>query len=243
MIFLRNTVLLILSFVPTAAMAFQLAPMVIHFSPSGKGATQVVTVENTGAEKVPLRLEAFSRSAGKGGEEIRHKSSDFSIFPEQLVLLPNEKRNIRVSWIGQFEGRSEKAYRLVATQLPVQFKEKTDEKSGSGVNLSFLLQYVASVYVRPSEAAPDVKVKAFRLTGDRQLEITVKNEGTAHQLLKTKSLTLTDGKDRKVSIKDTSVIDAVNLLAGQELTMTLPLAEPMKGTLKTLDLRLETTDD
>lgn len=217
--------------------------MVITFSPNGKGKTQVLTVENTGSEKVPLQIEAFTRNVDAKGKEIRAKTEDFNIFPEQLVLLPNEKRNIRITWMNSLTDKVEKSYRIVATQLPIEFKEKNSESTAAGVNLNFLLQYVASAYVRPEGANPSVKLKSYKQIDPKNIKIKIKNEGTAHQLLKTKSLDISLTDKSIVSIKDNEAIDSLNLLAGQEAEIDIILKNPLKASIKNIELSLEKIDD
>lgn len=228
---------------PLYAFAFKLSPMVITFSPTGKGKTQVLTVENTGTEKVPLQLEAFTRSVNSKGEEVRAKTEDFNIFPEQLVLLPNEKRNIRITWMNSLTDKIEKSYRIVATQLPIEFKEKNSESSSAGVNLNFLLQYVASAYVKPEGANPSVKLKSYKQLDPTKIRLKIKNEGTAHQLLKTKNLDILLTDKSVIQIKDNEAIDSLNLLAGQEAEVDISLKNPLKTSIKNIELSLEKIDD
>lgn len=211
------------------ALAFQLSPMVIQFSPEGARKTQVLTLENNGGEKVPLQIEAFSRHMDAKGEEVRQPTTDFVIYPEQVVLLPGEKRNVRLTWGGTIENAQEKAYRIVATQVPVNFKEKNAQSKKSGVSLNFLLQYVASAYVSPEGAVAKIKVKSVKALTDKKIELILKNEGTAHQVLHVKELSFLDGKKVVLKMNSVKELESANLLAQSEKTFLISLSQEIKA--------------
>lgn len=219
----------LLGLVSISASAFQLSPMVIHFSPEGSKKTQVLTLENSSNEKVPLQIEAFTRTTDTKGDEVRKPTSDFVIYPEQVVLLPGEKRNVRLTWGGQLEGSQEKAYRIVATQVPVNFKEKNAQSKKAGVSLNFLLQYVASAYVVPEGARPNVKIKSVKLIDDKKIELSLKNEGSAHSVLRVKELVLLDGKKKLIQLSTVKEIESSNLLAGTEKSFIIALPQSLKA--------------
>jgi fimbrial chaperone protein len=225
-------VLLGLSFFPFFAQAFKMSPMVIFFSPSGKQSTQVLTLENSDSTKVPVQIQAFSRGVNSRGEEVRTPTSDFNIYPDQIVLLPNEKRNIRVTWSGEIKDQ-EKAYRLIASQLPVEFKDSNIKAKKPGVNLNFLLQYVASAYVTPGPAAASVKVKEVKVLSANKVELVLANEGTAHKVLHPKSVTFVaaDGKSI-LQISTPKEIEGINLLAKTEKSVVLPVKKSLPKDVK-----------
>ena len=135
-----NIILLQLLFLSCAssAWAFRLTPMAAHFAPEGPKATQVFTLENNGSEKVPVQIEATTREVAADGTETRNKTNDFVIYPEQVVLLPNEKRNVRVTWSGKAKMPAEQAFRLIASQLPLEFHDQNSKAQKNGASLTFL---------------------------------------------------------------------------------------------------------
>ena len=207
--------------------AFKLSPMVVNFAPSGSKATQVLTLENNGGEKVPVQVEVFSREVDGKGEEIRKATEDFNVYPEQLVLLPNEKRNVRVTYTAGKSSGVEMAYRIVATQIPVDFKERNAKAQTKKTSLNFLIQYVASAYVTPDGIAPKIVVKDSQLSG-KKISVTIANEGTAHKVLKAKTLRVMAGKDKLIEVPTPAELDAVNLLAKTERTITFALPKEVK---------------
>lgn len=228
--------------IPSLSWGFRFSPMVIEFSPEGSRATQVLVIENPGDEKLPVQIEAFARSTNSKGEEVRKKTEDFVIYPEQVVLLPKEKRNVRVSWSGEIEDGKEKAYRLVASQLPVDFREKNSDPKKNSVNLKFLLQYVASAYVVPEGAHPKVIVKEVKRLGNRKVAVTFHNEGKAHKVLLFKSLKIVAGEKVIADLTTHKAVESINLLSGDtavaevEVTEDVPTSQKLSATLVLKDL-------
>lgn len=220
------------------AMAFKLSPMVVNFHPSGSKATQVLTLENNANEKVPVQIEVFARSIDAKGEEIRKPTEEFNVYPEQVVLLPNEKRNVRVTYTGDNKQTLEQAYRIVATQIPVEFKERNAKAQTAKSNLNFLIQYVASAYVVPANVAPQIVIKETKISSAKKLSVTIVNEGTAHKVLKAKTLKVYSGKDKLIEVEKPAELDAVNFLAKNERTIIFTLPKEIK-TEKAADLKAE----
>ena len=214
--------------------------MAIHFAPEGSKATQVLTLDNSGSEKVPVQIEAVTREVSVDGVEKRAKTDSFIIYPEQVVLLPNEKRNIRVTWNSTEKVTSEKAFRIIASQLPLEFHEENSKNQKNGASLKFLVQYVASAYVTPANAESKVKVVAAKVVKPKVVEIEMMNSGTAHKLLRPKKLQiLSEGKVllEMAQVKD---LESENILAGATRKFVVNL--PKEISAKNIDVKLELED-
>jgi len=220
----------ILTLIHKEVWAFKLSPMIVEFSPEGSGATQTLIVENPDVEKVVLEMEVFERHIDENGKELRKETADFTIYPDSLELGAKEKRNIRLTWIGNKKPNHELSFRFVVSQLPVNTVKPKKENAQS--DLKFLLQYVASLYVLPLEAKAEVELINFQLNlqhPSKQLEIVLQNKGTAHQILTGASLQLngkdTQGKNVSLEIpaKSLKIFDAENLLALSKRKFKIPL--------------------
>lgn len=224
----------------TTVHAFRLAPMSVQFAPSGGKATQVLVLENNETEKVPVQIEVTTREIDTAGNEKRTKTDDFVVYPEQVVLLPNEKRNLRVTWNGGADFKSEKAFRIIATQLPLQFQEQNSKNKKTEASLNFLVQYVASAYVTPPGSFSKVRVAGIKLIDAKNLEIELHNEGSAHQLLKTKKFQLLSGDKTVLEMDSVKELESENILAGGQRKVTVKL--PKEVTAKNLQLKLSFED-
>lgn len=177
---------------PATVAAFSFEPISRTFAPSGPGATQTFRVTNTEDRDIAVKISMLTRSIDQDGKESNSPASDqFVVFPSQIVLHAKAQQVIRVMWRGTPDVASEKSFRIVAEQLPVNFGETPP----AGGNIAILFRYFGSVYVAPKGAAPDVGVeKAEPGTGpdgSPGVSITCKNRGTAHVILNQLSITVT----------------------------------------------------
>lgn len=163
-----------------SARAFRFVPISATLAPNGAGASATFTVENDGSERVALQAETLTREIDQFGVETRKPTKDLSVYPPQMSLQPGEKRNIRLTWAGDRDFQDERAYRLIVSQVPVDLKK--EELSKPGGQIKFLLQYIASIYVAPAQAASKISVDGFELKSDK-LKIVFKNSGSAHRVL------------------------------------------------------------
>ena len=185
----------LITFFVSSSFAFKVSPIELNFSTKGKKSVQTISLENTTNAKIPVEIFAYDRTHANG-EEKRTLTRDFYYFPKQFILKPGEKRNIRVSWMGvrdkippkdkkkmMQKGKMnllhEKAYRLSLSQVPVDLKRQKNQKTG----IKFLYNYVASLYVTPPNATPNLKVLSHKMVGSDKIEFEIRNVGGAHAIL------------------------------------------------------------
>lgn len=218
-----KSLLPLLLFAPSLAMAFRLDPMVAELSPKGDGRSKVFRLENNGTDRVALKMRVTTRAADENGKESRGDTADFSVYPEQLSLAPNDARNVRVTYKGPAELKAEAAYRLIATQLPVDFK--AGEKK---TQVNFLFEYVASLYVKPAGVFPRLQVRATEWQDARRVKLTLENTGTAHRLLQGVRPEAVLGEGKKAAFKnDFKAWDGENMLPGETRVFLLETKEAL----------------
>lgn len=165
------------------AFAFRLIPIEMEFATAGRGATRVFRVENDRSDPAAIEIRMMARAMETdGADRLTPADDDFAVYPAQIVLMPGESRSVRVQYVGKPGLSSEAAFRLVAEQLPVDL----GGEAAQGGQVRLLVRYVASVYVVPDGAKPDLRVVgAARATADGRpvLEIVVENRGTSRQIL------------------------------------------------------------
>ena len=213
--------------------------MTAEFDAKGRGATQTFQVDNNGDKEVALEIDALTRKVEVEGKETREKTKDFTIYPLQLTVKPGEKKNIRVSYVGN-EPEKEVPYRLVVRQLPVNLeKKKPGETAQSQIN--FLFEYVASLYVKgKAPATPKLELQELKKEGNN-LSILLKNSGGVHVLFKSYNLIVSDGKDKlELNMSDATydALGGMNLLAGDIRRILLPIPQKLKGDKFTVDFKL-----
>jgi len=230
---LRIASLVLIFLSPLSSWAFRLSPMIANFAPSGSGSTQTFLVENTGTEKVAIQIEAFHRYADEQGKESRTATDEFSVYPQQMALQPNEKRNIRVTWTGSRQPDRELNYRLVVTELPVDLKKPKERENKLGASLTFLMQYVASLYVTPPSATSKLVVDSFKVMPDGEGLLVLKNTGLAHRVLKGTQVFVRTGKDSRTELKGEQIeqMQGENVLSLSSRRFLVPLSAALSAAL------------
>lgn len=221
--------------------AFRVSPIELNFDNKGPRAVQTILVENTTKNKIPVEIFAYERSHVRGKEK-RVRTRDFYFFPQQFILKPGEKRNIRLSWMGLRSKKEpkdktkrlkkgetnldyEKAYRLEVRQVPVDLKKNRGNKTG----IKFLYNYVASLYVKPAKAKPFLEVYSYKKKNQETYEFEIQNSGSAHAILAFYDLEARQAKNKTLIeiLKQNSEIQGVNLLPGERRKITLKVPKEM----------------
>lgn len=195
--------------------AFQISPMSLEFTSNRSGATRTLKIMNNTKKAVPVEIVAYARTHSLDGVEARKRTGDFIIYPQQVIMQPGQKRNIRVTYIGGADITQEKAYRLFVKQVPISFSERTYKVGKSEANIGFLFEYWASMYVAPPKSAPALIVENLKRSKKDELIATFRNAGTKHTLLRDYKLKLAV----KNGFKELDVANfkggTINILSGE----------------------------
>ncbi len=240
-----SVILSVITFLlPSFVFAFTFGPSQLEMSPSETQPSRTYSAENPGDRRIAIQLSVHARVVDEEGAEQLPATTDFTIFPQQLILKPKESRVVRITYVGPKKVGREVAYRVVAEQMPVDLKEKDIQ---SGARLKFLIKYQTSVYVRPDGAKPQLKVESVRAiekTGkDRELELMIVNDGMAHKMLAGATLRLTaepaGGAPKTLSGTSTKPLETINILAGARRRVVLPWPKDLPVTNYTAQLVTE----
>ncbi len=172
-----------LSMLAGLAQAITLVPLDRGFTPTGLGSTQTFTVNNTGKQPAAVEITLMAREMDAQGQDILTEADDdFTVFPAQMVLQPGQAQTVRVQYVGPANLTTERAYRLIAEQLPIDLGEAAQD----GGRISLMMKYVASLYVTPAKAKAQFVVsdlKAVEDKGQPLLELLLRNDGNAHKVI------------------------------------------------------------
>jgi len=165
----------------TAVWAMTVQPVVIDLAASGRGASSVLTVENTFATPLPteIRVEDLTLNeqgvVGTGAD-----SGDLVVFPPQALIQPGQTQTFRVQYVGDPELQRSKHYYITVAQLPVQLPE-----GESAIQILYNFQVLVSV--APTGVQPAISVTSAEIgtteDGKRQALLTVSNPSRAHGYL------------------------------------------------------------
>ncbi len=213
-----------------SALCFQILPMSQTFSPSGSGSTQSYEISNSKDEPIAIEVSVVKRLVDANGEETQIPAEeDFVIYPPQVLLGPQSKQTVRVTWVGDQDPSQELSFRLVVEQLPVPLEVKKEGSlppSRAVAAFQVMLRYANSLYIRPSHAKSDVLLQSVSMERDnagKWLQVHIKNQGTAHQTLELPKIQLTSS-NRSI-ILEGEVLEPINrrtILAGGERRFRIP---------------------
>ena len=217
-----------------AAHAFRFEPISRVFEPSGSRATQSFIIHNTSSERIAVEVSIGTLERNVDYKESsRPADEDFLVYPSQVIVGPGSRQTIRVKWLGDPDPASERAYRIIAEQLPIELTDPSGRPSPTAQGkLRVLLTYRGSLYVRPRGAKPVISVQAATLAkgtnGDKRLSVILRNRGTAHGLISSCRGTLrsrTSGQGIRLRL-DPAVSDT-KILAGGQRRYLLPWPKSM----------------
>lgn len=207
-----------------SAWAFKFTPMSQTLDPS-KDKNSVFYIENDTKEPIAVQLSAAKRVMDLNGVETQpEEKENLSLYPDQLIIPPGEKRSVKVNWLKAGKLEAEEAYRIIAEQLPIEI----DGKKKKAANIKVLLRYVAAFYVAQSDFESKVEISSIAQQKDT-VKFLVKNSGTKHQVLTKLSLSF-KSNNKLVELMPDELKGMVgeNILANSTREFTLPLKEKLK---------------
>ncbi|MBI3569926.1 MAG: molecular chaperone [Gammaproteobacteria bacterium] len=225
------------------AQAFRFSPFRVKFEPAGAGANQLFTVENDTNVPASVQIRIVTREVDvDGGEKNADAEKDFTIYPAQMVLKPHAKRSVRVQWLGDPKLKEEKAYRIIAEQLPVNLDKERPKTSA----VKFLVSYRGALFVTPPGLAHNVTLDfsgtTQDATGKKMLEIVLHNRGTQHALLRNLKLDIKDDKGNTVSLAGENQLKGVTgegILAKHRRRFMIPRPDGLAGKVKRIDFTFD----
>jgi fimbrial chaperone protein len=223
--------------------AFLFSPFRAKFEPSGDGANQLFTVENNTDQPATVQIRITAREVNvEGGEQNIDDEKDFAIYPAQLVLEPHARRSVRVQWMGDPNLKEEKAFRIVAEQLPVNLDQEKPKTSA----VRFLVSYRGALFVTPPGLASDVTLdfagETHNSAGKKMLEIVLHNRGAQHALLRNLKLAIKDDKGNTVTLAGEDELKDVTgetILAGHRRELTMPWPQGLAGIPRHIDFTFD----
>lgn len=218
-----------------AAAGFSISPFKTQLVPgAARGGSEVFQLSNTASEPQAVEMAVQSWGVDETGQEVNADAdAEFEVYPRQFVLQPKATQAVRVRWKGG-KVAQERAYRVIAEQLPVDFVKETE-----GGPLKFLVVYRAALYVSPANAKSKVEVERFsaeQQKGAKVLRVVLANTGTAHTLLRAPLLIATAADGKMVRLDAGEGLEGVNIHAGAKRVVDMPWPEGLQTEPKALKL-------
>lgn len=203
------------------------------FSMTGRAANRNLFVTNNSEKMIALEVYAQSRIMDEltGVDELEDVE-DFLIYPNQLLLQPDEQQVVTLTWVGSQELTEEKAFRIIVEELNLSLGDE-EESDDMTVKVAALTKVVKAAYVAPEKARANVEISNVQVitddsTSEKKIRVTFNNSGTAHKILKQTSIKLTpiDENGKKVGSETKEFIPnelngVINILAKSQRMVDL----------------------
>lgn len=213
--------------VASIAHAYQVSPMIYDMTPTGKGASTVIRVNNTNAAPITVELQSEKRLFDAAGKESRTAADgDFVLFPPQAIIPAGATQAVRVQYVGPTTLAQSETYTITVKQVPV--KMPADGKSG----VQFVFNFSTVANIVPAGAKPVIEVASVEPTA-KTLKLTLKNAGNKYANLSTSNVELTGGAFKAV-VKDEEWRKALGsswILPGGTRIVEIPKPDKAPATL------------
>lgn len=211
-------------FISFNSYAFKFSPMSTSVGTKEKTNSTLFYLENDSDQPIAVTASVLKREMSVEGVETNKKiSNEFTVYPTQLIIPPNEKRSVKVTWAGKTALEKEEAYRLVAEQLPIELDKNKKKKA----SIKVLLRYVAALYVEPEGLSSEVELKKLEVD-DKDVILTIENKGKKHQVLADLTLKFSGKKDIVLEGDELKGMTGENILAQSERIFRFPKAGKFK---------------
>ncbi len=201
--------------------------MTLELADKGPSSKSLYYIENDTSKPVAIEITVKSRKMEKSGKEVNSDiDNEVLIFPNQLIVKPNEKRSIRIQYRGKAVS-AEKSYRVIFNQLPIEMKE--DKNKGTQIKLN--LKYVTSLYIGKEDFKENLVLGRATIKNGK-LNVPVINKGNKHKILNDAQLKLDTGSKKILTLKGKSVLKGLegeNILANTTRVFQIPLPSKLKN--------------
>lgn len=215
----RNILFALFSFfISFNSYAFKFSPMSTSIGVKGTKNSALFYLENDSEQPIAVTASLLKRQMNAEGVETNEKVGDeLLIYPSQLIIPPNEKRSVKVTWVGKAVPTAELSYRLVAEQLPIELDKNKKQKA----SIKVLLRYVAALYVEAEDYSSDVSLKKMDVS-DKNISFVMENKGKKHQVLSNLEMKVIGKKDIQITTEELKGMTGENILAMSERIFKFP---------------------
>ncbi|MBE0370370.1 fimbria/pilus periplasmic chaperone [Pseudoalteromonas aurantia] len=162
--------LLLLLWLSTPAMAYQVQPMIVDLASQGKKSLVTYRLQNPRDTALPIEIEVFKRTFDENQKEVLVPAEDdFIVLPPQVEVPAKSYQVFRAKYLGSPELKETNSYRIVFKQLPLP-----NEDEESGVKMVF--NFATLVFVSPDGVNAQQKSTLNCVQLD-DCTLTISNEG------------------------------------------------------------------
>jgi len=213
--------LLSLSLAGSAFGAFSVDPAVINIRVDRNENSAWIDVVHTGGGPIAVELIVYERELDLEGEvkmDSLIRTSDFMVYPSQIILQPKERARVQVVYKGK-KVTADKAYLLFSKEVPL---ELASEGEGVRMGLITLMNYYSVISLNVGKPGKLTFVSSKAL-GDGMIEVIVENKSPGRVPFDRVAIVI--GKDR---ITDFTGMKN-SIMPGQQRRFTFKYNRPVKA--------------
>jgi fimbrial chaperone protein len=162
---------------PPARATFTIEPAVVTFSAGQGEKTAMVEVVHTGGGPAAVQFTVFERKLdidGKLIEDGLSKSSDFIVYPAQVILKPRERATVQIQYKVAGKVASDRAYALLSQEVPLDVDDDDDE--GVRMQVKMLTNYYTVISLETGKSGK-LEFLSSKSIGGGKIEVLVENKG------------------------------------------------------------------
>ncbi|WP_457642895.1 fimbrial biogenesis chaperone [Persephonella sp.] len=176
----RSVILFLLPFlfvIPSYALDFGIKPIRIYMNPSKN--TAIFEVQSLTDKTITIETEIKKWDENKKGEFILEDTEEMVVVPPYIKLEPRQRQLVKLAYLGGYDTKLQKSYRLILKQLPEEVKlEKNPKKIKTAVQI--VLNISVPVFVNPPGIELYYKMDFSPISvSKKEVVLAVKNSGTA----------------------------------------------------------------
>jgi len=170
------------------------------FMPEKGVTSRRLILKNVSNDPEAQEILMFKRSHEIDGTEVRtDASSEFLVYPSQVVLMPGERKVITVLWTGEKKLTETQAYRLQVKQANLNELDESDD--APKIQIVVLTNYTKSVYVSPPGAKANLFVESSQRNDEENtLEVILKNDGNDYREVYAQGITIKQDGEKDIKL-------------------------------------------
>lgn len=175
---------------PMAAQATTVSPVMIDLQSGGRHVVANISVNNTGANPLPVEIVVVKlKATATGFEQTKENTDDLLVVPPLALIPAGQTQTFRVQWIGDPDVAESSHYYVGINQIPVKLPE-----GKSAVQVVYNFQVLTSVSSPRRKAGLVIRAATPTTVAENKpaAAITVENTGDAHDYISQHRIKITE---------------------------------------------------
>jgi len=183
-----------------ARAAFTIDPAIVVFSADEANKAAFVEVAHTGNDPAAIQFSVFERTLDLDGKLITEgmsKSSDFVVYPSEIILYPGKRATVQVQYKGKGKITADRAYVLRSEEVPLNVA--SEDEGGVNMSVKMTTDYYTVMALKTNKPGKLAFVSS-KAIGDGKIEVIAENKGAGRVPMERINLVIGDFTGKSNSI-------------------------------------------